>query len=311
MRLLPRRLLPALCLALAMATGAHAQSRGETVQLPVWNQASGKVEAVLLLEPTDFASAGIRRRFSEGALEATFGVGAGDSLGLLCDRKSGVSSAIASLVNHCLLASLGDDNGPASRRFNAATSFTRGTGKVGLALGNGQDSLPAWLSPTGRSGKVEQTDLTVVGQKNLGREGFVSIGGTVAKAKLVTAADAPDLADRWNTRSLTLGGGYGPFSGNIVGRVTNVPARPANGAASAWASLGAPRGAASSPSAPTMSSPVARTPSRRPRATTTRAPCRMCGTSRTCKPIFCRDGTRSVVNHRNDPNVPRFSERSP
>jgi lipooligosaccharide transport system permease protein len=127
MRLLPRRLPPAaLCLALAMATSAHAQSHGETVQLPVWNQASGKVEAVLLLEPTDFASAGIRRRFSEGALEATFGVGAGDSLGLLCDRKSGVSSAIASLVNHCLLASLGDDNGPASRRFNAATSFTRG-----------------------------------------------------------------------------------------------------------------------------------------------------------------------------------------
>ena len=233
MRLLPRRLLSTLCLALALATGAHAQSRGETVQLPVWNQASGKVEAVLLLEPTDFASAGIRRRFSEGALEATFGVGAGDSLGLLCDRKSGVSSAIASLVNHCLLASLGDDNGPASRRFNAATSFTRGTGKVGLALGNGQEALPAWLSPTGRSGKVEQTDLTVVGQKNLGREGFVSIGGTVAKAKLVTAADAPDLADRWNTRSLTLGGGYGPFSGNIVGRVTNVP-----GQAGEWRGFG-------------------------------------------------------------------------
>lgn len=235
MRLLTRRLLPALTLALAMATGAHAQSHGtdHSVQLPVWNQASGKVEAVLLLEPTDLAAAGIRRRFSEGALEATFGVGASDSLGLLCDRKSGISNAIASLANHCLLASLGDDNGPASRRFNATTSFTRGSGKVGLNIGNGQDSLPAWLSPSGRSGKIEQTDLTVVGQKDVGREGFVSIGGTVAKARLVSAADAPDLADRWNTRSVSVGGGYGPFSGNIVGRVTNVP-----GQAGEWRGLG-------------------------------------------------------------------------
>ena len=226
MRPLLSRLLPALTLALAMASGAHAQSAGgdQIVQLPVWNQASGKVEAVLLLEPTDLASAGIRRRFSEGALEATFGVGAGDSLGLLCDQKSGVSNAIASLINHCLLASLGDDAGPASRRFNATTSFVRGGSKIGLTFGNGQDTLPAWLSPNG--GKLEQTDLTVAGQKNLGREGFVSIGGTVAKAKLVPAADAPALADRWNTRSVTVGGGYGPFSGNIVGRVTNVPGQP-------------------------------------------------------------------------------------
>jgi hypothetical protein len=234
MPLLPRRLLSVLCLALAMVTGAHAQSRGdEAVQLPIWNQASGKVEAVLLLEPTELASAGIRRRFSEGALEATFGVGAGNSLGLLCDRKTGISNAISSLANHCLLASLGDDSGPASRRFNAATSLTRGNNKVGLTLGAGQDSLPAWLSPNGQSGRIEQTDLTVVGQKNLGREGFVSIGGTVAKARLVSAADAPDLADRWNTRSVTVGGGYGPFSGNIVGRVTNVP-----GQAGEWRGFG-------------------------------------------------------------------------
>lgn len=233
MQLLPSRLLTALCLAFAMAAGANAQSRGDTaVQLPVWNQASGKVEAVLLLEPTNLGSVGIRKRFN-GALEATFGVGAGDSLGLLCDRKSGISSAITSLVNHCFLASLGDDNGPASPHINATTSFTKGGNKLGLNLGSGQETLPAWLSPTGQSGKVEQTDLTVVGQKTIGREGFVSIGGTMAKAKLVSVAEMPDLADRWNTRSLTLGGGYGPFSGNIVGRVTNVP-----GQASEWRGLG-------------------------------------------------------------------------
>ena len=207
MKLLPRQLLMTLSLALAMATGAQAQSHGDkTVQLPIWNQASGKVEAVLLLETPDDASIGIRRRFSEGALDAAFGLSAGDSLGLLCDRKSGIASAIGNLANHCMLASLGDDGDAGSRRFSATTSFTRGNGKVGLNLGSGQDTLPAWLSPNGK-GKVEQNDLTVFGQKNIGREAFVTIGGTVARARLVSAADAPELADRWNTRSLTIGGG--------------------------------------------------------------------------------------------------------
>ena len=86
-------------LALAMTAGAHAQSTTRsdgTVEVPVWNQASGKVEAILLLEPTS-ESFGVRKQFSEGAIEAAFGLGDGDSLGLLCDRKSGVGAAITNL----------------------------------------------------------------------------------------------------------------------------------------------------------------------------------------------------------------------
>ena len=67
-----RSLRQRLCIALiafVAAAGAHAQSRSKdgTVELPVWNQATGKVEAVLLLEPTQ-SSIGIRKQFSEGAL---------------------------------------------------------------------------------------------------------------------------------------------------------------------------------------------------------------------------------------------------
>lgn len=234
MRLLPRRLLLSLTLALATVTGAHAQSRpaSESTVLPVWNHATGKVESFLLLEPADETTVGARRRFSEGALDAAFGLRDGDSLGLLCDRKSGVVGAIGHLANNCMLASLGDDGDGGSRHTTAGLSLTRPSSKLGLSVGTGHDTLPAWLSPGGKT-RVEQNDLTVFGQKNIGREGFVTIGGTVARARLVSAADAPLLADRWNAKSITIGGGYRAFSGNIIGRVVDVP-----GQTSQWQGLG-------------------------------------------------------------------------
>ena len=232
-RLLP--LLSAVLLALGAAVDAHAQTAPveDTAILPVWNNASGKLEAVLLLEPANEATIGARWRFSGGALDAAFGLGAGDSLGLLCDRKNGIAGAIGNLANHCMLAALGDADPSGGRRASAGATVTRPAGKVGLAVGGAHDTLPAWLSPSGKGGRLEQTDLTVFGQKNIGREGFVTIGGTVAKARLIPAADVPVLADRWNSRSLTVGGGFGAFGGNIVGRVVDVP-----GQAGRWEGLG-------------------------------------------------------------------------
>jgi hypothetical protein len=44
----------------------------------------------------------------------------------------------------------------------------------------------------------------------------------------VPAADlSPSLTDRWNTRNLSVGGGYGSFSADIIGRVVGVPGQPA------------------------------------------------------------------------------------
>ena len=122
-----------------------------------------------------------------------------------------------------------------SQRVSASAELSRPGGKLGLSAGTGRDTLPAWLSSSRGTGRVEQNDLAVFGQKNIGREGFVSIGGAVAKATLVPASDLPALADRWNSRSLSVGGGRrppqipggsGPFSANIVGRVIDVPGQP-------------------------------------------------------------------------------------
>ena len=231
-------LLAVLLTALIAATGAHAQSRsaagaqGQTV-LPVWNKGSGKVEAVLLLEPTGETGPGARWHFGNNTLDAALGLGAGDSLGLLCSGSGGAS--INSLASHCLLANLGGDarvGNAAARRLSATTSIGRQGNRFGLTAGTTQNAgLPAWLgadsSSFARADHIEQSDLQVFGQKSLGAEAYVSIAGTYARARLVPLADAsPAMVDRWDSKSLSVGGGYGPFSANIVGRVVDMPGQP-------------------------------------------------------------------------------------
>ena len=225
-----------LLLAFGVAAGAQAQSkkpqaskRDPTV-LPVWNNTSGKVEAVLLLEPTGEASAGASWRLGSNTLGAAFGLEAGDSLGLVCNRQS--ASSIGSLISNCAVAELTDGNDGSSQRLSAGASLARPGGKLGLSVGSGRDTLPAWLS-SNAGARVEENDLAIFGQKNIGREGYVRIGGAVARARLVPIADVPAIADRWNTKSLSVGGGYGAFSANIVGRVVDVPGQPGK-----WEGLG-------------------------------------------------------------------------
>lgn len=220
----------AVLLALGVATGASAQSRArqDAATLPVWNSASGKVEAYLLLEP----ATGNRWRSGAAGPDAAFGLGAGDTLGLFCG-KTGLSGAIGSLANHCIVASLDDDAGRTGRSAAGAT-LSRGTARLGMVLGTARETLPAWLSPNNRAVKAEQNALTLYGQKNIGREATVSIGGTWAKARLVPASEMPaEFNDRWSSRSITVGAGYGPFGANIIGRVVDTPGQPGQ-----WEGLG-------------------------------------------------------------------------
>lgn len=224
-------------LALACASGvAQAQSKQvkrEGTVVPVLNKDSGKLEAVLLLEPTT-TTAGTRWRFGSTTLEATYGLQTGDSLALVCDRRNGIGREIVQLANACVLASLdGDNAGIGSRHGTASASLSRNGNKVGVAVGSGRDTIPAWLAPNKVNNKVEQNDFSLFAEKNIGRDGFVSVGGTVARVRLVPAADVPQLADQWNTRSLSIGGGYGSFGANVVGRVVNVP-----GESNVWKGLG-------------------------------------------------------------------------
>jgi len=236
---IPMRLTLALLTALAAATGVHAQalppgSDASGTVLPVWNKGSGKVEALLYLEPTGEQKAGARWHFGRNSLDAAFGLSSGDSLGLLCNSSRGTS--ISGLASHCMLASLGDEDDTNARHLSATAGFNRDGGRLSVSAGTGRDTLPPWLTGNVRSpaSRVEQNDLTVFGQKNIGREGFVSIGGTFAKARLVPLADAaPALADEWDSKTLSVGGGYGAFSANIIGRVVDVPGQPEK-----WQGLG-------------------------------------------------------------------------
>lgn len=225
-----------LLLAFGVAAAASAQARqdGGSTWLPVWNQSSGKVKAYLVLEPTQAPQVGLRQRFGNNSLDATFGLESGDSLALLCNRKSGLASGLGNLSSsNCLLATLGanlgnDDSRTGSRRVSASAAFGNAAGKVGITAGTGRDTLPAWLLPgsagnQGAAGQIDVNDLTVSVQKNLRNEGYVSIAGTVAKARLVPAAQAPELSDRWSSKSLSIGGGIGNFGANIVGHVVDVP----------------------------------------------------------------------------------------
>ena len=84
----------ALMIALGVVTGAHAQSKPRAVDstvLPVWNRGSGKVEALLYLEPTGSQNVGARWNFGRSSLDAAFGLSSGDSLGLLCNGSGGSS----------------------------------------------------------------------------------------------------------------------------------------------------------------------------------------------------------------------------
>lgn len=236
------RLPLAVLLALGVAVGAQAQSperdRGtDPTMLPVWNRASGNIEAFLLLEPTATPAAGARWRTGGLSLDAAFGLSAGDTLSVVCDRKTGLAGTIGNLANHCMLAALDQDgasSGRGSRQAIAGAGLSRPGGRLGVALGSGQDTLPAWLSPSGRSSKLDQNTLTLFGQKNVGREATVSIGGTLARARLIPAGEmAPELSDRWTSKSLTVGASVGDFGASIVGRVVDSPSQPGQ-----WEGLG-------------------------------------------------------------------------
>jgi hypothetical protein len=177
-------------------------------------------------------SAGARWRFGGNTLDAAFGVAAGDTLGLVCDRRSGLATTIGNLANHCMLATLdGDGN---DRQLNAGASLVRGGNRVGLVVGNARDTLPGWLSPSNKTAKIDQNSLTLYGQKNIGREATVSIGGTLARARLIPADDIPsEVADRWTTKTFTVGAGVGNFGANIIGRVVDTPGLPGE-----WSGLG-------------------------------------------------------------------------
>ncbi|TBR10892.1 MAG: hypothetical protein EPO46_07320 [Lysobacter sp.] len=218
----------AACLVLApMAYAGESRPKARPEVLPVWNQANGRVEAVLLLEPLSSQT----WQAGNMHLDTALGVDAGNTLGLVCESRTALASAIGNLVDNCRLASLGAPR--EGRQAGAGATVSRGGMRFGVGFSNTQGSLPTWLVPGTRGSRVNENTLTLIGEKNIGREATVTIGGTVARARLVSPESVPELADRWDVRTLSVGANVGRFGANIIGRVVDSPLQPGS-----WEGLG-------------------------------------------------------------------------
>lgn len=85
---------------------------------------------------------------------------------------------------------------------------------------NNYSTMPAWLSS---SPQMDQDNLNIYGEKGIGREGWVRIGGGVARGRSNPATGSGSPANQWDGKSLSVGGGYGSFGASITNRVIDAP----------------------------------------------------------------------------------------
>lgn len=243
---------------------AQEQKDDATTALPIVNNRSGQVEAFLLIEgagrepsaldrilgrDTRAPSAGAGVVLPAGGnrrLGASLSLDSNPTLGLLCDN-SAVARSVGQLAQHCLVANLATPNAALplalSRpgiRANATLEGDRSRLTASLGLNQFDVDSPLLL-PGARFGsadsdlvlslagaRVEQQDIGLLGEMQVGRTGWISIGGTLARARIVGATQLPGgVSPEWNTGTIRLEGGIGNFGGEIVGRVIELPGSPA------------------------------------------------------------------------------------
>ncbi|MBS0464543.1 MAG: hypothetical protein JSS03_06080 [Proteobacteria bacterium] len=257
-----RRLAAALTIA-CLAMSAHAQTaapRGgtdpfgvmttkNTEVLPVWNNHSGKVEALLLLQPAPTLNgsalfgAGARVNTGHGFVQGDVSFEKGNGLALLCNSTTGLVT-LGSLAGRCLVTSLDEGNNPflaqparAATATRAEVRFTRPESLFALSAGQADFDTTAndWLSPNSGllpglgilGGHVSSQDVSASGRMNIGDKGWVSIGGTLARAQLIPAAGQTGAeAQHWNSTSVGVAVGRGKLSGEVIGRVVDLPGQP-------------------------------------------------------------------------------------
>lgn len=163
------------------------------------------------------------------------------TIGLLCNGST-VSRSFGSLAQHCMVANLAPNPGlplALSRPgVRAETRLEGDRGSITASLGlNRFDvetpvALPGALERGANTSlllslngvEYDQEDIGLVGELKVGETGWVSIGGTLARARIVPASQLPgSVRPEWNSGSFTLGGGVGNFGGEIIGRVIEIP----------------------------------------------------------------------------------------
>jgi hypothetical protein len=231
---------------------------GDTRVLPVWSNASGRVEALLLLDPVDPAfdanaldrvlnaprlglGLGTRVRLDSGAqVRGSLQFDADGGLALLCDGGS-LPGAIVSLGEHCLLATLGNEDpllagatrgaalglgwqspgefldlsfGLSWLDYDVRSAPTYGAVHAPTLLGVGLDTIGAWAQ------RLESQNLRVDSLINLGPQARMLLGGDLGRSRIL-AADGTEL--QWETAELSFGLGFGDFTGQLTGRLIELP----------------------------------------------------------------------------------------
>ena len=227
------------------------KSTGNTTVLPLWNSHNGQVDALLLIEPSVMPQLPSQRiiRPANGVrgntglqLRAGLSLEANPGMGVLCNNGRAITS-VGSMAGHCMLVNLSEQgSAPAQGKsaVNGLLQMQRSrslvTGSVGVAretlsandspLGGSQADrrlLDSLLGP-GSTTTLDSRNASLIGQVALGTQSWVSIGGTLARVRLIpTDQLRGGLPPEWSSGSLSVRGGVGNFGGEITGQMIEVP----------------------------------------------------------------------------------------
>ncbi|TNJ35384.1 hypothetical protein [Arenimonas terrae] len=204
--------------------------------------ARSSLDRILGRSNTPSIGAGLTLPLDNGRrIGASLSLESNPTLGLLCEGTS-VSRSFGALAQHCMVANLSPN--PAAPlalsqpglRAEARLEGDRSAISANLGLNrfdlDGPLALPGAASVIGASDltlslnstEVQQEDIGLLGELKFGQSGWVSIGGTLARARIVSANQLPGgLPPQWNSGTLSLSAGHGNFGGEIVGRVIEIP----------------------------------------------------------------------------------------
>lgn len=180
-------------------------------------------------------------------LDAGLRLDSGNNVALLCDGPSGLLQSLDGLSRHCALATLDTADDPLLRYAPAiGAGVNLDAGKFRLDLGASAQRLsfgtlgdadrrayPSFSLLSGSGGdrwfkrpllaqsltglRLDQVDISGNAMFRLGEQGWLSIGGSVARARLIASTNALFRSGEWIRRDLGLTGGWGAFSGYIGG----------------------------------------------------------------------------------------------
>lgn len=213
--------------------------------VPVWDRDSGELQAVLWIDTSTLPGQGLgstalgtRWSRQDGSLSASLSASAEPRYGLLCGN-AGPGTDASTLDDRCLVTQLARPKALANGQLGAQVgarigrsewlgfSSLRRAGTDSLLPGTSLSLATPELAPLAGLPGVgfEQNDLGIVGDLKIGEQGWIRLGGSVARARLMPANSMllGGIAPRWNSRTLSVGGGYGAIGGEVIGRVVRVP----------------------------------------------------------------------------------------